>query len=201
MKIKPKIKAIIFDLGGVIMHGGYLPFIKHYCENCFTPQGKKKISELEHQVNLGTITEKKFYLEIQKIFHVELTPKQMHDIIVRKMQTNKSLVEFIPKIKKAKVALFTNSIGLMALEVLKLRKVNTSKVFDKVYVSSKIHLAKPDTRAYMYVIENLKVEPKEALLVDDRLENVELAQKLGMQGIVFKETSQFKKDLARFELI
>ena len=58
---KPKIKSVIFDLGGVITHGGYLGFIKHYCAECFTPLGKKKILSLERQVNLGQITEKKFY--------------------------------------------------------------------------------------------------------------------------------------------
>lgn len=201
MKEKPQVKAIIFDLGGVIMHGGYLPFIQNYCKECFTPEGKKKILQLEHEVNLGTISEKKFYQEIEKIFHVHMTPSQIHDSIVAKMQTNKSLVEFIPKLKKAKTALFTNSIGLMAIEVLKLRKVDSKKIFDKLFISSKIHLAKPDIKAYEYVIKKMKVEPKEAMLVDDRKGNIDLAKKLGMQGIIFKNTSQFKRDIKKFELI
>ncbi|MBX4191686.1 MAG: hypothetical protein KW804_02725, partial [Candidatus Doudnabacteria bacterium] len=60
-----RIKAVIFDLGGVVAHGGYLGFIKHYCAECFTPEGKKKILELEHQVNLAEITERQFYKEIE----------------------------------------------------------------------------------------------------------------------------------------
>src|SRR5690348_15881635 len=104
---KPKIQAIIFDLGGVIVHGGYLGFIKNYCAECFTPAGKKKILELERQVNLAQITEREFYLKIDKIFHVHMKPRVMHDQIVRGMKANKSRIQSIPKLKPTKIALFS----------------------------------------------------------------------------------------------
>src|SRR6185503_2869340 len=95
-----KIKAIIFDLGGVITHGGYLGFLKHYCAECFTPAGKKKILELERQVNLAEITETEFYREIEKIFGVHMKPALMHRQIVAHMKADKGLVHMIPKLKK-----------------------------------------------------------------------------------------------------
>lgn len=195
---KPQIKAIVFDLGGVIMSGGYLPFLHHYCLKCLTPQGKKKIDALEHAVNLGTITETKFYKEISKVFGVHLTPKQMHNEIVKKMQVNKKLVEFIPHIKKAKVALFTNSIGHMAVDVLHKRGVPVRKTFDKLFVSSKIHYAKPDAKAYHYVVRHLKIKPEQAMMVDDRKENIDAAKKIGMKGIIFKNAAQFKRELNKY---
>src|SRR3989338_6696737 len=103
---KKKIKAIIFDLGGVVAHGGYLGFIKHYCAECFTPAGKKKILQLERQGNLGDISETEFSREIDKVFGVHLKPKQIHNQIVKHMKADKGLVRMIPKLKKAKVALF-----------------------------------------------------------------------------------------------
>lgn len=196
---QPEIKAIVFDLGGVIMSGGFLPFLHHYCLKCLTPQGKKKIDKLEHDVNLGTITEAQFYRAIRQVFNVHLTPKQMHNYIVSKMQVDKKLIEFIPHIKKAKVALFTNSIGHMAIDVLHKRGVPIRKTFDKLFVSSKIHLAKPDAQAYKFVIKNLKIHPAEALMVDDRKENIVGAKKLGMRGIVYKNAAQFKKELAKYK--
>lgn len=193
----PKIKAVVFDLGGVIMSGGYLPFLHHYCLKCLTPQGKKKIDSLEHEVNLGTITEIQFYKEITKVFGVHLTPKQMHNEIVKKMQVDKKLIEYIPKIQKAKIALFSNSIGHMAVDVLHKRGVPIRKTFDKLFISSKIHMAKPDSEAYKYVIKNLKIRPKEAVMVDDRKENIDAAKKIGMQGIIYKSATQFKRELAK----
>ncbi len=200
-KTKLKIKAIIFDLGGVITHGGYLGFLKHYCADCFTPLGKKKILWLERQVNLAKISEKEFYQEIEKIFHVHLTSKQMHNQIVKHMQTDKGLVHLIPKLKKTKIALFTNSLGAMALQVLKMRHLTGKKFFDRVFISTKMHMAKPDKQAYEYVIKQLKVKPAEALMVDDRIENIRPARAIGMQGIVYKNSRQFAKELKKYELV
>ena len=183
------------------MDGGYLNFIKHFCRECLTEQGKKKIIDLERQVNLGEITEKQFYRQIEKTFHVAMTPKQMHNSIVNRMRANKSLIKFLPELKKEKTALFTNSIGHMALDVLKMRRVPTNKIFDKVFVSSKIHMAKPDPKAYKFAMAKLKVKPSETILVDDRLENIKPALALGMHGIIFKNTSQFKKELTKYNLV
>ena len=197
---KPKVKAIIFDLGGVILHGGYLDFIKHYCHACLTPAGQKRISELERRVNLGDLTEHQFYREIEKVFDVHLTPQEMHNVIVNQMSTDQGLLHLIPKLKKTKIALFTNSINHMAQDVIRLRRIPTKKLFDKVFVSSELHLVKPDRKAYSYVLKKLKVKPVEALMVDDRLENIRGARKLGIQGIVYKNFRQFKRELKKYEL-
>src|ERR1041385_7337822 len=136
-----KIKAIIFDLGGVVAHGGYLGFIKHYCAECFTMAGKKKMLELEHQVNLAEISETEFYRQIEKIFHVHLKPKQMHNQIVKHMTADAELKKMIPKLKPAKIALFSNSLGTMAKEVLKKRHLTGKKFFDRIFVSNELHMA------------------------------------------------------------
>jgi epoxide hydrolase-like predicted phosphatase len=196
-----KIKAIIFDLGGVVAHGGYLGFIKHYCAECFTPAGKKKILELERQVNLGEITELQFYKEIEKIFHVHLTPKQMHNKILNHMKADAGLKKMIPKLKKAKIALFSNSIGHLAEETLKKRHLTGKKFFDRVFLSTKMHMAKPDKEAYRYVLKKLKVKPFEAVMVDDRIENIRPAKAIGMNGIIYKNSKQFAKEIKKYQLV
>ncbi len=198
---KQKIKAIIFDLGGVITYGGYLAFIHHYIGQHLSPQTKRRIEHLERQLNLENISELEFYKEIQKEFHVHLKPKQMHDKIVKKMRTNKSLVAYIPKLKQAKIALFSNSLGHIAVETLASRHLTGKKLFDRVFLSNVMHLAKPEAKAYHYVTKHLKVKPSEALMVDDRAENIRGAKRVGMQGIVFKNTSQFKRELKKYTLV
>lgn len=197
---KAKVKFIIFDFGGVIVHGGYLDFIKDYCLECLTPQGRKRIKLLEHQANLGRIKENEFYRKIEKIFHVHLTPKRMHELITRKMQANKSLIHLIPKLSKAKVAVFSNSIGHMVIETMKSRRIS-KKIFNRIFLSNVIHHAKPDAVSYKYILKKLKVKPKETLFVDDRLKNIQAARKLGMHGIVFKNTNLLKREIKKYELI
>jgi HAD superfamily hydrolase (TIGR01509 family) len=198
---KKQIKTIIFDLGGVITHGGYLGFLKHYCAECFTPEGKKRILELERQVNLANITEREFYLEIEKIFDVHMNPKQMHNQIVKYMKADQGLVHMIPKLKKAKIALFSNSLGTMAKEILQKRHLTGKKFFDRIFVSNEMHMAKPDQKAYKFVLEKLKVKPAQALMVDDRIENIISARKLGMNGILYKNSRQFGQELKKYQLV
>jgi putative hydrolase of the HAD superfamily len=197
---KPKIKAIIFDLGGVVMHGGFEAFINHYCAQCFTPAGKKKIMELERQLNLGEISEHEFYRQMRDELKVHMTQKQMHDIIVKKMTEDAELLDFIPKLKNQKIALFSNTLGHIATEVLKKRHVPVKKLFDKVFLSHKIQMAKPDAGAYQHVLLKLGVKPHEALMVDDRESNIKGAKKIGMQGIVYRNIEQFKKALQRYQI-
>lgn len=197
---KNKIKAIIFDLGGVIVHGGYLDFVKHYCQACLTPLGAKRLAKLEREVNLGLITEKKFYQEIEKTFAVRQSPRQIHRIIVNHMKTDQGLIHLIPKLKPAKIILFTNSIGHMAREVLRKRHLlDHQHIFNQVFDSNVLHMIKPDANAYRYVLHKLKVKPHEALMVDDRLFNIRGARKIGMRGIVYKNSWQFRKALTKYE--
>ena len=198
---KPKIKAIIFDLGGVVVHGGYLNFIRHYCKECLTSLGKTRMARLERKVNLGEITENEFYRELSQVFGIKINPKKMHDMIVRKMRTDRGLAHLIPSLKKAKVVMFTNSIGHMAQEVLDRRRLNHHKFFEKVFDSSDLHIAKPDATAYRFVLHKLKVKPHEAIMVDDRPHNIVGAKRIGMHGIVYKNSRAFRAALKKYELV
>ena len=57
--------------------------------------------------------------------------------------------------------------------------------FDGVMVSSDVHLIKPDTRIYELLCETYGLNPEECVFIDDRPENVEAAERVGMKGIVF----------------
>jgi len=201
MRKKPKIKVIIFDLGGVLVHSGFKDLVNDYCVACLTPEGQEKIKTLEREFNIGDITEKEFYDQMHEVFDIHLTDKQMHDYIVSHMQTDEELVKFIPELKKSKVALLSNALGPITQEVLKKKDLSVKKLFDKVFLSNKMHMVKPDAKTYRHILKQLGAEPEEALMVDDREVNIEGAKKVGMQGIVYKNAEQFKKDLERFELI
>lgn len=201
MSKKRKIRVIIFDLGGVLVHGGYLEFIRQYCTECLTLHGQKEIKKLERQVNLGEISEREFYRRIEKVFGVHLTPHQMHELIVRKMRADRNLVRLIPNLKRSKIVLFTNSIGRMAIEVLRRRKIPARKLFDRVFISSTLRLVKPDRKAYEYILKQVKAKPSETLLVDDRPLNVLGARKFGMQGLVYKNFKYFRRAIQKYEFV
>lgn len=59
--------------------------------------------------------------------------------------------------------------------------------FDGIIVSSDYLLLKPDIRIYELILEKFKLYPKECLFIDDRSENIQGAQKAGINGVVFRD--------------
>ena len=58
---------------------------------------------------------------------------------------------------------------------------------------------KPDPTIYSLTLDKLQILPEEAVYVDDKRENVDVAQQLGMQGIVFDNEQNVIKKLLNAE--
>ena len=54
---------------------------------------------------------------------------------------------------------------------------------------------KPDARIYHIALKRLSVEPKEAVFVDDFIENIIGARELGINAIHFQNREQALQDL------
>ena len=67
--------------------------------------------------------------------------------------------------------------------------------FDALVWSFQLHMAKPDPAIYRYTLNELGIEPAEMLFLDDRAENVEAAQALGIQAIRYSTVEQLRADL------
>ena len=59
----------------------------------------------------------------------------------------------------------------------------------------KIGSEKPDPIAYQVMLQALELPAKEVIFVDDRLENIEAAQRLGLDAILFESTEQMRQEL------
>jgi putative hydrolase of the HAD superfamily len=73
--------------------------------------------------------------------------------------------------------------------------------FDQVTFSYDLGVIKPEAEIYRHAIQGLGVEPKEALFLDDRPENVEGARAIGMHAELFTTWEEFlERDRARYNL-
>ena len=68
--------------------------------------------------------------------------------------------------------------------------------FDAIVISSEVGVMKPELKIYRLALGQLKVEPAEAVFVDDMPANVEAARLLGMQAIRFQSPEQILDELA-----
>jgi putative hydrolase of the HAD superfamily len=70
------------------------------------------------------------------------------------------------------------------------------ELFDVVFCSGDEGLVKPDAAAYQAVLQRLRVKPEEAVFIDDTLDHVLAARRLGLRGILFTTAEALEEQLA-----
>jgi len=72
-------------------------------------------------------------------------------------------------------------------------------VFEKVYPSNLIGVAKPNADFYRFILEKENIHQKETLFIDDNAENVEAAEKLGITAIHFTTYEDLIEKIKKFQ--
>jgi putative hydrolase of the HAD superfamily len=67
--------------------------------------------------------------------------------------------------------------------------------FDVLIWSYQHRMAKPEAAIYQLLLERLGTAPGETLFLDDKLENIEAARRLGICGLQFSTVDQLRQDL------
>jgi FMN hydrolase / 5-amino-6-(5-phospho-D-ribitylamino)uracil phosphatase len=75
------------------------------------------------------------------------------------------------------------------------RRVQLSNYVDHHFVSYKLRARKPSPEAYTIPLKTMKCTPEHAIFIDDRPENCEAAQRLGIRAIQFHNAPQLKEEL------
>ena len=70
--------------------------------------------------------------------------------------------------------------------------------FDDMIISGKVGLKKPDKRIYELAIKKFDCNPSKTLFIDDRPENTEAAQNLGINIITLDDPSKLKDYIQNF---
>ena len=194
-----KIKAIIFDAGGVLLDGHGSRFIK----NVEQELGVKAVHNPEEHggavfgrgMQLGQRDPKD---QLNEVFGGNLDEKQVDrvvEIFEAEWPQDPKMVALAKNLRnKYKVALLSNT-ELTHVDLWK--RNGFMDIFDETVVSNEVHLLKPDEKIYLLILEKLGLKGEECVFIDDILENTEAAEKLGIKGIQFKNIEQCKADLRK----
>jgi FMN phosphatase YigB (HAD superfamily) len=68
-------------------------------------------------------------------------------------------------------------------------------LFDRVFPSGHAGMRKPDVQFFKHVLREISGKPEEAIMVDDKLENIESARSLGIHGIQFTDPAQAREQI------
>ncbi len=67
--------------------------------------------------------------------------------------------------------------------------------FNKKFLSYDLKMKKPDPDIFLTVIKRLETEPQQCIFIDDARENIQSAQNLNFQAILFQNSMQLRHDL------
>ena len=73
-------------------------------------------------------------------------------------------------------------------------------IFSQTFLGNELGMLKPNPEIYRHVLDTLKIEPKEAVFIDDLPENVQGAEAVGIHGILFENAGQLRQKLLHIGL-
>lgn len=196
------IKAIIFDAGGVIVeHANQLDeFAK-----VFKSKDKERLWEtINHSLGPlceGEISEEEFWKEIAEIENTN--PNSIpENLWLRKYEesTNidREIINLIKKLRSNyKTIMISNTIKP---HVIINKKRGLFDDFDDVILSNEVHLSKDSREIFELALKRNKLEPNECIFIDDIQKFVDIANSMGMKGILYKDSNQLKNDLENLDI-
>ena len=192
------IRAIYFDLGGVIVRTEFQAPRQHLAERFgLEYDGLIKLvfdSETAIQATLGLISEDEHWTTVARRLHLpESETRAVRDEFFAGDITDLHLLDFMRGLRKQ------YKVGLISNAWSDLRPWIASKkfedAFDAMTISAEARVAKPDPRIYRIALEELGVAPAESVFLDDFPENVAGARAVGMQAIRFSQPDQALAEL------
>jgi HAD superfamily hydrolase (TIGR01509 family) len=189
-----KIRAVIFDLGGVI--------VRTEDKSPRTRLGERfgmSYAEIDRfvfdspsakQATLGLCSTRDHWLSICR--ELKLPDEELEAVqnaFWGGDQVDVKLVDFIRSLRQQfRTALLSNAWDDLRWYLK--NRWGILDVFDEVIISAEVGLAKPDMKIFHLAVERLGVAPGEAVFVDDFPENVAGARAAGLQAILFHSREQ-----------
>jgi len=195
------IRAVFFDLGGVILRTEYQAPRQHLAEEFGMdyedidrivfgggPNGSAA------RASIGEVAEEEHWRNVMKVLKRPASEyERIRDEFFAGDVIDLTIVNFLRSIKsKHKVGLISNAwSGLRAY----IEREKFDDAFHHMTISAEVGVAKPEAKIYQIALEQLQVKANEAVFVDDVQENIEACEKLGMKGIHFKDPESALKQL------
>ena len=196
------IKAIIFDLGGVLMTDVPLGQIAEDLAKESTLSAEEIHAHLyptEHWnlLTLGKITEDEYWDNFLQASKINMDKKYLKDKVRSSLYPLEHTTRILNLLKNHyKLAILSNHAK--AWSEYMIQTFDLFKSFDQMIFSCDVGLRKPDPKIYEITLEQSKCDPKECVFIDDKKRNTDAAEKLGIKGIIFEDAPKLIKDLEVF---
>jgi putative hydrolase of the HAD superfamily len=184
-----KCKAIIFDLGAVILNINYQntidAFTKLGVKNAATFYSKKVQADLFNQIETGMISCNEFLKALQKETNnanIKQVEQAWNALL---LDLPEERLQLIKKLKDNHTIYLLSNTNAIHINAFRKQLGNTKwlafcKLFDKMYLSHELGLRKPDVKIFEYILKEKKLKAEEVFFIDDSPQHIASAKKLGI---------------------
>jgi epoxide hydrolase-like predicted phosphatase len=192
------IKAVVWDIGGVIMRTeDQAPRAELAAELGVTREYLNELvfgGEQGTRTQVGEISQQELWDYVRS--ELNLAPGEYPDLRERFFGgdvLDTELVDFIRSLKpRYKIGIISNAWREIEDSLM---EWGIDDAFEVVVGSGDVGIMKPDPRIFQIALERLAVEPFEAVFVDDFIQNIHGAQALGIAAIHFQGREQVIREL------
>ncbi len=209
MDVEPKIRAVLWDFGGVILSSPFVAFNRYEAERGLPKDFIRSVNARNPHDNAWARLERN---EIEATQFATLFGDESEAVghrvdggdILRLIsgEVQPEMVEALRQVgRRYRTACLTNNMpagaGLAMARSTELAAAveEISTLFDVIVESSKVGIRKPEPRFYQIACELLEIEPAQAVFLDDLGINLKPAREMGMRTIKVSRSDQAIVDL------
>ena len=202
-QIESEIQWVIFDLGGIVVpesSGLLCNEMAAYLE--ISPQQLSRFTDTRaRDLTSGIMTLLEMYSDIVHALSLPLPAESAlkhHLSFYRQFCTrhDANVVGIIQSLKKSfNVACLTNT----EMEIRNIcKETGLFDYFQKSFLSVELKMQKPDREIYLEVVRSLGCLPGNIVFIDDKRENVEAANEIGIHGVLYFDPDRLKESMSRY---
>ena len=141
----------------------------------------------------GEIGNREFYESSKKDLHLGISIGQFKALWQKIFTLDHSMVAFLQAIRIQYVCAVLSNTNPWHVEYCE-KHYPFLSLFEYHFYSHLLGAVKPEKRIFEIVLNRLKTRPENICFIDDRLENVEAAEKLGFQVIHYRNVEQLTEE-------
>lgn len=192
------IKALFWDIGGVLLTNGWdreqrAEVIAHYGLDAeeFNERHKMVFPELE----LGRVSLTEYMQQVVFYTPRDFSPEDFRAAMEAQSQPKDDSLALARDLATRWRMYALNNEGY-DLNEYRIKKYALNDFLLAFVSSCYLGIMKPNPAIYRLALNLAQVQPHEAVMIDDRIQNVEAARSVGMQAIQFVDAAQLKAELA-----
>ncbi len=198
---KTAIKAVIFDLGNVLLNFNAKKSAKRFAKACEVPFDKVWehffISPTEKAYTRGKITSQAFYRHACESLATRVDFKTFAHYWNDIFWENEGMDDILKDLKKRYPLYLISNTNKLHFDHIK-KEFKILRHFKKTFPSHEVGHRKPEPQIYKKVLKAIRLKPKETVFVDDVEKFVVGAREVGMHAIQFKKPKQLLRELRKF---